>query len=101
VTIRRTFRLVLSDQAERRHNFSSNRATGVNIRADISVVNMPMGPLTVPTDAELALLLAAEYESDTAVRGGQARRRFQSVAMLSAVAALVFAYDALSVVLGR
>ena len=62
---------------------------------------MPMGPLTVPTDAELALLLTAEYETRTHVRDGQTRRRFQSVGMLSAVAALVFAYDALSVVLGR
>lgn len=62
---------------------------------------MPMGPLTVPTDAELALLLSAEYETDTSVRGGDARRRFQSVMTLSTVAGLVFAYDALSVVLGR
>jgi hypothetical protein len=89
------------DQAERRQNFSSNRATAVDIAADISVVNMPMGPLTVPTDAELALLLTSEYQTDVSVRGGQARRQFRSVATLSSVAALVFAYDVLSVVLGH
>jgi hypothetical protein len=92
---------VLSDQAERRRKFTSIRATAVDIHADISVVNMPMGPLTVPTDAELALLLTSEYQTDVAVRGRQTRRRFQSVATLTAVAALVFAYDVLSVVLGR
>ena len=92
---------MLSDQAERRHNFASNRATGVNNLADICVVNMPMGPLTVPTDAEIALLLSSEYESDIRAGGSQSRRRMHSVATLASVAALVFAYDVLSVILGR
>ena len=60
-----------------------------------------MGPLTVPTDAELALLLVAGDESNVATRSGETRRRMQSVGSLSAVAGLVFLYDVLSVVLGR
>ena len=62
---------------------------------------MPMGPLTMPTDAELALLLAAGDETDAILRTEEHRRRVHSAGALSAVAALVFAYDALSVILGR
>ena len=60
---------------------------------------MPMQPLTVPSQAELGLILAAEYETDLRV-GAQARRRFHTVGALIGVATLVFAYDVLSIVVG-
>ena len=60
-----------------------------------------MMPLTVPTDAEIGLILAAKYETDITVRAGQTRRRLHSVGALSAVAGLVFIYDALSLILGH
>jgi hypothetical protein len=71
------------------------------VHADIRAVNMPMSPLTVPTEAEIGLLLVAKYETDITIRARETRRRINSVRTLSAMAALVFAYDALSLVLGR
>jgi len=62
-------------------------------------VNMPMRPLTVPTQTELGLIGAAQYETDLRI-GAQARRRFHTVGALIGVAVLVFAYDALSLILG-
>ena len=59
-----------------------------------------MRPLTVPTQAELGLVLGAKYETDLRVDPAQVRRRFHTVGALIAVAALVFAYDALSLILG-
>jgi hypothetical protein len=61
---------------------------------------MPMSPLRLPSQAELGLIYAAEYETDLHIDGAQARRRFHAVGALIGVAALVFAYDALSLILG-
>lgn len=61
---------------------------------------MPTRPLTVPTQAEMGLIFAAKYESDLRIDPVQARRRFHTVSALIGVAALVFAYDALSLILG-
>jgi hypothetical protein len=63
-------------------------------------MNVPMRPLTVPTQAELGLVLAAKYESDLRIEPSRARRRFHTVSALIGVAALVFTYDALSLILG-
>ena len=59
-----------------------------------------MRPLTLPTDAELGLLLAAKYESHGHSQGW-VLRRFNSVRGLTAVASLIFGYDVLSVFLFR
>ena len=59
-----------------------------------------MRPLTVPTDAELGLLVAASYETDLRTQAGLLRR-FNSVRALIVVATAVFGYDFLSVFLFR
>lgn len=61
---------------------------------------MPMRPLTVPSEAELGLLLAAKYESQANTHGW-ILRRFGSARGLVAVAVGVFGYDVLSVFLFR
>lgn len=48
----------------------------------------------------MGLIIVAGYESDLRMRTVEAKRRLQTVQILGAVAALVFAYDALSVLVG-
>jgi hypothetical protein len=59
-----------------------------------------MRPLTVPTEAELGLLLTAKYESE-AHANAWVLRRFGSVRSLIAVAVAVLGYDVMSVFLFR
>lgn len=59
-----------------------------------------MRPLTVPTEAEMGLILAAKYEADQNAHGWLPRR-FLSVHALIATAVLVFGYDVGSVFLFR
>lgn len=59
---------------------------------------MPRRPLTVPTQAEMGLIVAAKHESDLLVHAAQSRRRFHAVGALIAVAVLVLTYDALSLI---
>jgi hypothetical protein len=59
---------------------------------------MPMRPLVLPTDAELSLIGAARYETDLLMSAPGARRQFHTVGALVAVAAAVFGYDLLSLV---
>jgi hypothetical protein len=61
---------------------------------------MPMRPLTVPTEAELGLILVAKYETDQNTHSWLARR-FCSVHLLIATAVLIFGYDVGSVFLFR
>jgi len=61
---------------------------------------MPMRPLTVPTEAELGMILVARYESDQNTHSWLARR-FCSVQLLIASAALIFGYDVASVFMFR
>lgn len=70
------------------------------VMVDIGGVSLPMHPLTVPSEAELAMLQTAKYESN-AHASGWLLRRFGSVRSLVAVAAAIFAYDIASVFLFR
>lgn len=54
----------------------------------------------LPSQAELGLIYGAKYETDLHVHGAQPRRRLHVVGALASVAGLVFAYDALSLILG-
>ena len=68
--------------------------------ADDRIVSMPMRPLTVPSEAELALLQTAKYESQGHANGWLVRG-FGSVRSLVAVAVAVLGYDVVSVFLFR
>jgi hypothetical protein len=61
---------------------------------------MPNRPLTVPTEAELGMMLVARYETHLSTQGFLQRRVF-SIQTLIAVAVSVFGYDAASVFLFR
>ena len=54
-----------------------------------------------PTNAEMGLVLAAKYESELLIHSAPARRRLNTVRILIGVAVLVFAYDAISLLLAR
>ena len=62
-------------------------------------MNLPQRPLAMPTSTELGLVLAAKYESELNLTPVQARRQLNTVRVLVGVAVLVFAYDAVSLVL--
>lgn len=66
---------------------------------DVSGVSLP--PRRETTSAELGLVVVAGYESDLRMHTAEAKRRFHAVRVLSGVALLVFAYDVLSLLLGR
>ena len=74
---------------------------GAFLRTDIRLVSPPTRPIASPTNAEMGLVMAAKYESELLIHAAQARRRFHTLGILSAIAALVLAYDAVSLVLGR
>jgi hypothetical protein len=69
--------------------------------ADGLGVTLPMTALTIPSEAELGLLLAAKYESEIETQAVGTRRRLNTVGVLSAVAVLVFGYDAVSLIMVR
>jgi hypothetical protein len=58
-------------------------------------------PRLGPTDAEMSLVVIASYETNLRIQAADARRRFQTVRVLIGIATLVFAYDVLSVLIGR
>jgi hypothetical protein len=69
--------------------------------ADVDGVNLPTRALTAPSQAEMGLIFAAKYETDLRIEAAQARRGFHGVSLLIAVAAIVFGYDAVFLMLGR
>ena len=60
-----------------------------------------MRPAAGPTSAEMGLVLGAKYESELLIHAAQARRRLHTVGILIGVAVLVFAYDAVSLVVAH
>ena len=62
---------------------------------------MPGGSGYVPSETEMSLVVVARYESQMQIHAAEARRRYNTVGTLMAIAVLVFGYDFLSVVLGR
>ena len=71
------------------------------VRADALDVGTAGGPRRIASDAEMSLVIVAGYESELRIRSAEARRRFHTVGILSTIAALVFGYDVLAVLLGR
>jgi len=62
---------------------------------------MPTRPGASPTSAEIGLVMAAKYESELLIHGALPRKRLDTVRVLIGVAVLVFAYDAVSLILVR
>ena len=58
-------------------------------------------PRVTPTETERTLVIVAGYESQLRIHSVGARRHFHTVGILSSIAALVFVYDVLSVVVSR
>lgn len=58
-------------------------------------------PAAFASDGEMSLVVLARHESELHIRAAEARRRTHTVGVLITVAALVFCYDVLSVVLSR
>ena len=53
------------------------------------------------TDAEMSLVVVGRYESDLRIKAAEAKRHSSTIGILVSIAALVFAYDVLSVVIGH
>jgi len=66
--------------------------------ADEGPVTRPSPP-TLPTSAEIGLVLTAKYETDLHIQAAQATRRLHMVGILVTMAVAVLGYDVLSVVL--
>lgn len=75
--------------------------SGGNSGADIQGMSMTTGALTMATDAEMGLLFASKYETEVNVEASDGRQRFHSVGALMTVAALVVAYDIVSLLFAR
>jgi len=80
----------------------SEQGNRAGVPAPISVfVSAPIRPAAKPTDAEIGLVMAAKYESELLIHGVVPRKRLDTVRVLIGVAVLIFAYDAVSLIIVR